>query len=124
MKILKSFLYAMNGIALSGRERNMRVHLGISIGVLLLGILFQISPLEWIIVFFCFGLVLCAEAFNTAIETIINLIRDDCKIPYENKSLGMAKEMAAGAVLITAVSCAFVGLIVFFPYFLELFLSL
>ena len=61
--------------------------------------------MEWVAVLLCFGLVLAAEAFNTAIERLVNLVSPD----YH--------PIAAGDVLICAVTAALVGAIIFIPYF-------
>ena len=60
----------------------------------------------------CFGLVLAAEAFNTAIERLVNLVSPDY-----HPIAGDVKDIAAGAVLICAVTAALVGAIIFIPYF-------
>jgi len=118
-KFFKGFVYAFRGIWLASRGRNMRVQCLIALLATFAGVLFQITRLEWIALLFCFALVLFAEGFNTALEYVINLIRDECGAPYENENLGKAKDIAAGAVLITAVFAAIIGGIVFLPRFLS-----
>jgi diacylglycerol kinase (ATP) len=67
--------------------------------------------MEWCVVLLCFGLVMAAEAFNTAIERLVNLVSPDF-----HPLAGDVKDVAAGAVLICAIVAAIIGLIVFIPY--------
>ncbi len=115
-KFFKGFYYAARGIALSSSERNMRVHFVASWAVIIAGIYFRLARVEWIILFFAIALVLCAEGFNTSIEYVINLIRDDCHVPYANVKLGKAKDIAAGAVFVVAIMSALIGALIFLPH--------
>ena len=74
------------------------------------GIFLKISIIEWITCIILFGLVIAAEIINTAIETIVNLVTGEF-----NPLAKRAKDMAAGAVLVLAISAAIVGLIIFVP---------
>lgn len=110
-KFLNSFVFASRGIKLVfASETNMKVHVGISVFVILLGFLFHISTFEWLICILCIGLVFSSEMFNTAIETIVDLIS-----PQRNHLAGKAKDIAAGAVLVTAIMSIAVGIIIFLP---------
>ena len=62
----------------------------------------------------CFGIVLAAEGFNTAIERLVDLVS-----PGFHPIAGDVKDVAAGAVLICAIVSAIVGAIIFIPYFLN-----
>ena len=64
----------------------------------------------------CIGTVIAAELFNSAIERLVDLVS-----PEWQKVAGEVKDIAAGAVLVTAITAAIVGLIVFLPYILALF---
>ena len=75
------------------------------------GFFFEIHRIEWIAIIICIGVVIAAEAFNTAIERLVNLTS-----PEWNPIAGEAKDIAAGAVLICAVAAAIVGLVIFIPY--------
>ncbi len=119
---LKSFQYAFQGIGLALAGRNLRVQVFLAFLATAAGIFFQITRLEWVILFLCFGLVLSAEGFNTSLEQITDLIRDEVKVPYEDKRLANVKNVAAGAVLLTAICAAVIGIIIFWPYLLETFL--
>lgn len=120
-KFFKGFVYATRGICVAANERNMRVHLVVSWFVIFFGVYFHLSRIEWIVLFFAMGIVLAAEAMNTAFEYVVNLIRDDCHVPYRNVHLGKAKDIAAGAVLILAVISAVIGVLIFYPHVARLF---
>lgn len=110
-KRIESFKYAFRGIAMVLKsEKNMFIHLIISILVFVCGILFQISTTEWMICLLCFGLVFSAEMMNSAIESLVDLVS-----PNHHKLAGKAKDIAAGAVLVAAIFAAITGLIIFIP---------
>lgn len=114
---LKSFKYAFNGIFYCMRtQHNFWIHLLATIIVILLGFLFDISRAEWLLLIFSIGLVLCLEIINTAIEYLVDIIS-----PQHQKAAGLAKDLAAGAVLIGAITAILIGLIIFSPKFLNLF---
>lgn len=74
-KRLKSFAYAWKGIgSFVRKEHNAWIHCSAIIVVTTAGFLFNITRTEWLIIFLCFGIVLAAEAFNTAIERLVNLV--------------------------------------------------
>lgn len=111
-KRIKSFGYAFKGIAsLIRKEHNAWIHCTAIVLVTIAGFHFGITPIEWCIVVLCFGLVLAAEGFNTAIERLVDLVSPDF-----HPIAGDVKDVAAGAVLICAIASAIVGLIVFIPY--------
>lgn len=114
-KRLMSFVYAFKGIgSLLKKEHNAWIHCT-AIGVVTIaGIYFDITSTEWCIVLLCFGMVLAAEGFNTAIERLVNLVS-----PNFHPVAGDVKDVAAGAVLICAIAAAIIGIIIFFPYFLN-----
>lgn len=112
-----SFKYAGEGIWVSfKKERNMKIHVFMMALVILFGFLLHISLREWIICIILFGLVIGAELFNTAIETVVDMISLE-KSPQAK----LAKDVSAGAVLVFAVASAIVGLIIFVPKIMELF---
>ena len=113
MKRIKSFGYAFKGIAsLVKREHNAWIHCIAIIVVTLAGLHFSITRTEWCIVCLCFGMVLAAEGFNTAIERLVDLVSPDF-----HPVAGDVKDVAAGAVLICAIAAAIIGMIIFIPYF-------
>ena len=111
-KRLKSFTYAGKGIkSFVCREHNVWIHLSIALLTIMAGFFFEIHLIEWIAIIICIGVVIAAEAFNTAIERLVNLTS-----PEWNPIAGEVKDIAAGAVLICAVAAAIVGLVIFIPY--------
>jgi diacylglycerol kinase (ATP) len=112
-KRINSFGYAFKGIAsLLKREHNAWIHCIAIIVVTLAGLHFGITRTEWCIVCLCFGMVLAAEGFNTAIERLVDLVSPDF-----HPVAGDVKDVAAGAVLICAIAAAIIGMIIFIPYF-------
>ena len=116
-KQLKSFTFAWKGIlTCAGHEQNITFHILAAIVVIVAGFFFGISHVEWMVVMLCIGMVIAAELFNSAIERLVDLVS-----PQWNKIAGEVKDIAAGAVLVTAIAAAVVGLMVFLPYVLALF---
>ena len=114
---LKSFVYAFNGIFFCIKtQHNFWIHLTALTVVICLGFAFDVSRAEWLLLIFAIGLVLCLEIINTAIEYLVDLIS-----PQHQEAAGLAKDIAAGAVLIAAITSAIIGLIIFVPKFLILF---
>lgn len=112
-KRLKSFAFAWKGIgSFVRKEHNAWIHCSAIIVVTIAGFLFSITRTEWLIILLCFGIVLAAEAFNTAIERLVNLVSPDY-----HPIAGDVKDIAAGAVLICATTAAVIGAIIFIPYF-------
>lgn len=109
--LLHSFAHAFDGIlhALKA-ERNLVIHFAMAALTTTFAFLFGCTPLEWAILIILFGLVIAAELMNTAIETVINLVS-----PQYHPLAKLAKDMAAGAVLVMALTAAIVGLIIFAP---------
>lgn len=111
-KRIRSFGYAFKGIAsFLKKEHNAWIHCTAIIVVTIGGFHWGISTTEWCIVLLCFGMVLSAEAFNTAIERLVNLVSPDF-----HPIAGDVKDVAAGAVLICAIVAAIIGCIIFLPY--------
>lgn len=111
-KRMKSFSYAWKGInGFVCKEHNAWIHLTATCLVVTAGFLVGLTRGEWIAIVLCIGMVIAAEAFNTAIERLVNLVS-----PEWHPMAGEVKDIAAGAVLICAIAAAIVGLIVFLPY--------
>ncbi len=111
LKRLQSFVYAAKGIGFVLRTQpNFLIHLVILFFVILAGWLTGLSTGEWIWITIVSGMVLTAELFNTALEEFTDLVS-----PQFNKKAGRVKDLAAGAVLISAMTAAIVGLVIFAP---------
>ena len=115
-KRLKSFKYAFNGLrVLIKEEHNAWIHLFATVCVVVAGILFKISPMEWVAVVFAIGLVFSFEIINTSVENIADFI-----CPERDDRIKRIKDLAAAAVLVSAITAAVIGLIVFIPKIMEL----
>jgi len=120
IRFLSSFKYAFNGIGyLLQTERNARIHFIAALCVIVAGYWFELSPAEWLFLFFSIGLVISAELFNTSIEKLTDLAE-----PERNPLAGKVKDLAAGGVLVAALTAAVTGLIIFIPHIITLFRSI
>ena len=111
-KFLTGFKFAASGLVYLFRTQlNAKVHLAITLAVVVAGFVFGISAVEWCLIVLCIVLVLGAEAFNTALEALADALH-----PEKHPLVGIAKDVAAGAVLVCAIGAAIVGAIIFLPY--------
>ncbi len=109
---LRSFRYAVNGLRLLLRhEHNSRVHLGAAIMVIALGSIRRVTACEWRWLILAILLVWTAEAFNSAIEWLCDLVS-----PGFHPLVKRIKDVAAGAVLMSSIGAAAIGVTVFWPY--------
>lgn len=108
---VQSFQHAFDGLKiLWPTEINIRIHSVCTGLAVLAGILFRISGIEWVAVVLVIGAVWSAETFNSAIERAVDLST------LEQRPLAkQAKDLAAAAVLIAAITSVIVGLIIFLP---------
>lgn len=112
-KVHRSFKNATSGIWIALKEqRNLKFHFLAALGAITLSLIFEITSLEWLIVILTIGLVISLELTNTAIEEIVNSFTEDAH-PAAKK----AKDVAAGAVLVVAITALVIGLTIFLPYF-------
>lgn len=112
-----SFGYATEGLAWVWRtQRNFRIHCVIAVAVIGLGYWVGLAPWEWAVVGLLMGGMLTTECLNTAIEATVDLICGDN--PY--RLAKAAKDLAAGACLLWALTSVTVGLIIFLPKMLTL----
>jgi diacylglycerol kinase (ATP) len=108
--LLRSFNFAFDGIVYALRhERNMWVHFAIGGLVLLAALFFALTRLEVIALLVAISFVLIAEMMNTAVENIVDLITKD-----DDPRAKIAKDVAAGAVLVAAVNAIAVAYLVFY----------
>lgn len=112
-KLIFSFKYAFEGIITTIKEeRNMFIHFLIAIIVVITGVYVRLSLNEWLICLLLFALVFSLELINTAIENTVDLVTTK-----KNKKAKLAKDAAAGAVLIAAIFASIIGIIIFLPKF-------
>ncbi|MDR1422143.1 MAG: diacylglycerol kinase family protein [Coriobacteriales bacterium] len=104
-----AFGYALSGIVHTVRtQRNMRIHLVIALLVLVASALLRLTGPEWAAIIICIVMVLAAETLNTGIEALVDSIS-----PEIHPLAKIAKDAAAGMVLLLAIGAALVGLIIF-----------
>ncbi len=109
--LYKSFGYAFEGIfAVIRKERNMKIHCCMMALVIAAGLFFQISAAEWCVCFVLFGLIMSLELVNTAVESVVDLVTEE-----RHPLAKLAKDAAAGAVLIASIMAVAAGLIIFIP---------
>lgn len=107
--LFRSFQYAVRGVGYCIRnERNMRIHVVAAVYAGLLSLYYGLSAVEYLALFLVVALVMAAELINTAMEVVVNR-----QSPAYNDAARIAKDVAAGAVLICAIAALCCGLILF-----------
>ncbi len=115
--LIKSFGYAVEGVWHALRcNRNLRISFFLAVLVILLGLYFQVTSLEMVILIIAILLVILSEMINTAIEEMVNLITQE-----HRKEAKIAKDVAAGMVLVASMGSVIIGLLIFTPYIFKLF---
>lgn len=110
-RFIESFGFAAQGVASTFREgRNFKVQLCFAVAAIALGVAFSIDLTEWAIIAVCIGTVLGLECVNTAVEAVV-----DIASPQRSELAKLAKDSAAGAVLIASVASLFVAAFLFLP---------
>ena len=113
----KSFNFAIEGILHAAKtQRHLRYHFYTAAAVLLIGYILGVSRIEFLIISLSVIAVLLAEMINTAIETMVDIVS-----PEQSEKARIAKDIAAGAVFITAFGVAVIGYIILFPYMRDAF---
>ena len=109
--LLTSFKHAFSGVWYVVRtQRNARIHLTVALVVIALGLWLGLSYTEWAVIVLTIGLVLAAEAFNTVAEAAVDLATAE-----RHPLAKIAKDVAAGAVLLMAITAVVVGLLILGP---------
>ncbi len=113
----KSFSYALEGLlTLLKDQPNARIHLVAALMAVAMGLFLGISHMEWIFICLCITLVISAEAFNSSLEYLADFVCAE-----KNHLIKKAKDVAAGAVLLTAIFSIVTGLFIFLPKLLKFF---
>ncbi len=111
--LVNAFQHALNGIVhFVTYDRNGSIHITAAVLVMGAGYYFKVSTNEWAILLLCIGLVLSFEMLNHALEKLCNLVH-----PAQHPLIKTAKDVAAAAVLWSAVISAIIGLLIFIPKF-------
>jgi len=115
--LIDSFKYAFEGLFFGLRTiKNIRIHLLFTVIVLIGGVFFKITKIEWLICLIFIGMVISLELMNTAVEETVNLA-----MPNIHPVAKIAKDMAASAVLVAAIAAFIAGVIIFLPKVIGLF---
>ena len=109
---LRSFVYAWNGIVYAVRtQRNMRVHIALAVVAVALGVALRISPVEFAMIFVAITGVFITEMINTVAEACVDLATQTY-----HPLARVAKDVAAGAVLVSAILAVVIALFVYLPH--------
>lgn len=107
--LVKSFSFAFRGIRFCIKnERNMRIHLAAAFIVTAFSLVYKLEPVQYAVLFLAMGAVIALEAVNTALEALVNLAS-----PAYHNLARVAKDVAAGAVLVAAGAAIIVGVCLF-----------
>ncbi|HZK34225.1 MAG TPA: diacylglycerol kinase [Bacillota bacterium] len=118
-KLIDSFNNAIEGLLYSLKtQRNMRIHFVIAVIVLVMAGITHVSRMETIVLFIVITMVIAAEMINTGIESAVDLISSDY-----HPIAKVAKNVAAGAVLVTSINAMIVGYLIFYNKLSELSLA-
>lgn len=110
-----SFGYAIRGIAwVAATQRNMKIHLAAAVAVFAAAVWFDLSLVESALAVLAVALVIVAETVNSAIEKVVDLVT-----PEYHPLARLAKDAAAGAVLLAAFFSVVIGALVFLPHILR-----
>jgi len=110
-KFFRGFSYAVKGLMLAvTTQLNFRVQLILAVITVLAGAWLRLRKWEWAALILCIGTVLAAEAINTALEEITNVI-----YPEYDLRAAKIKDLAAAAVLIVCLAAVVLALLIFLP---------
>ena len=113
-RIFKSFAYAFAGLIYAFKtQMNFKIHCLATVLVIILGFYVGLSFTEWLWIAGAIALVLVVELLNTAIEVLVDLVS-----PQQNPKAGAIKDIAAAAVLISALLSLIIALLIFVPKFI------
>lgn len=114
----KSFKFASSGIWYTiSTQRNLKIQILFALLVIIFGIFLKISIMEWALIIFAIMFVVFAEMINTAIESTVDLYTEEV-----NEKAKIAKDVAAGAVLIASINSVAIGSLIFGNKILEMLL--
>ncbi len=115
-RLLKAFGYAFQGLAIFFKdERNALYHCIVSVLAILVGFYFNINRMEWIAILFAIALVFTAEIINSSIEHLADTLHPEHSIGIKH-----TKDIAAAAVLFSVIISVIIGIVIFFPYAVEI----
>ncbi len=100
-------------------QRNAQIHLFIALMILALGLILNLNFTEWAIIALTMGFVIATEMLNTAVEAAMDFATTDF-----DPQIKIVKDVAAGAVLVSAMAAVVVGLLIMGPKLLKMVLSM
>lgn len=110
-RFFRGFVFAARGVRWGlGTQRNLRVHAVAAAAVVALGAWHGVAAWEWCALLLAIGLVLGAELLNSALEVLCDRVTGE-----RDEAIRIAKDAAAGGVLLAALAAAAVGAVVFVP---------
>lgn len=119
-RLTSSLKYACDGLKYAYKnEQSMTIHIIVTLIVITLGIILNISSYEWIIVILCTGIMMCFELVNTSIEAAVDLTTNEY-----NEKAKVAKDVAAAVSLVFSITSIIVGLIIFIPKVIDFIRSI
>jgi len=114
-----SFQNAIAGLKYAfSTQPNFLIHFTLSMLVIIVGVLFKITPIEMTILILTIVIGLSTEMINTSLESITDLVTEEWR-----KNAKIAKDVSAGMMLLTAIGAVFIAFIILAPYFIRLFWS-
>lgn len=117
--LTSSFRYAFQGLSEAFQnEPNLRIHVVIALIAISTAALLKLNYIEWLILFITIFLVIMLELINTVLENLVNIVS-----PEFSEYAKRAKDISAGAVLVAATVSVTVGLVLFLPKLLLLFIA-
>lgn len=119
-RLFKSFTYAFKGLFKTFREeQNLRIQATVAVIVVILGLYFKISPLEWSILIITITLVILMEIANSAVERVTDVLK-----PRIDGYVKDIKDIMAAAVMLSSLAAVIIGLIILGPPFIELIIKI
>lgn len=114
-RLLKSFVYAFRGlVTIMREEQNLAIQTTAAVIVVIMGLFFRVSPVEWCILIISILLVILMEVANSAVERVTDILK-----PRIHEYVKEIKDIMAAAVMLAAISSVIVGVIIFYPYILN-----
>lgn len=114
-KFIRGFRYAFSGICYAFKSQlNFKVHIFIAFVVGTIGYCLKLTANEWLWIIAAIGMVLMTELLNTALEVLVDLVS-----PEIHPKAKIIKDVAAGAVLIMAITAVIIGMVIFVPKILQ-----
>lgn len=115
-RFLHSLRYALRGVAMIYREeQNFRVQISAAVMAVLLSVIFGITRLEWLFVILAIALVLIAEAVNSAVERVADLLKPRLDVYVKD-----IKDIMAGVVFISSGLALVIAFVVFMPHIIKI----